>query len=57
MSTPTLEPVVEVSYADAIRLALEHAMEEDESITLLGQDIAIGFPFGVTKGLVERFGT
>jgi acetoin:2,6-dichlorophenolindophenol oxidoreductase subunit beta len=56
MSEQTQETAVEVSYADAIRLALEHAMEQDESITLLGQDIAIGFPFGVTKGLIERFG-
>lgn len=48
---------VDTSYADAIRLALEWGMERDETITLLGQDIALGFPFGVTKGLVERFGT
>jgi pyruvate/2-oxoglutarate/acetoin dehydrogenase E1 component len=46
----------EVSFAAAINRALEAAMEQDETITLLGQDIALGFPFGVTKGLVDRFG-
>jgi pyruvate dehydrogenase E1 component beta subunit len=46
----------DVSYAEAIRRALETSMEQDESLTLLGQDITIGFPFGVTKGLAERFG-
>jgi pyruvate/2-oxoglutarate/acetoin dehydrogenase E1 component len=46
----------DVSYADAIRRAMEAAMEHDESITLLGQDIAVGFPFGVTRGLIERYG-
>jgi pyruvate dehydrogenase E1 component beta subunit len=56
MTQRTREHAVEVTYADAIRLALEHAMEQDETVTLLGQDIAIGFPFGVTKGLIDRFG-
>jgi len=46
----------QVTFAAAINRALEDAMAQDESITLLGQDIALGFPFGVTKGLVERFG-
>src|SRR5215216_4976288 len=46
----------QVSYADSIRRALEAAMEQDEAVVLLGQDIALGFPFGVTKGLIDRFG-
>jgi pyruvate/2-oxoglutarate/acetoin dehydrogenase E1 component len=46
----------ETTYVDAIRQAQELAMEEDESIVLMGQDIATGFPFGATKGLLERFG-
>jgi pyruvate/2-oxoglutarate/acetoin dehydrogenase E1 component len=56
MTATGLQATGEVTYADAIRHALEAGMERDESITLLGQDIAIGFPFGVTKGLIERFG-
>jgi pyruvate/2-oxoglutarate/acetoin dehydrogenase E1 component len=47
---------VECTFADAIRGALDDAMASDDSIVLLGQDIAVGFPFGVTRGLVERFG-
>jgi pyruvate/2-oxoglutarate/acetoin dehydrogenase E1 component len=46
----------EVSFAEAIRCAQEDAMREDESIVLLGQDIAAGFPFGATRDLAERFG-
>jgi pyruvate/2-oxoglutarate/acetoin dehydrogenase E1 component len=44
------------SFPEAVRCALEDAMHEDESIVLLGQDIAAGFPFGATRGLAERFG-
>jgi pyruvate dehydrogenase E1 component beta subunit len=47
---------LESTYVDAIRQAQELAMEEDETIVLLGQDIATGFPFGATKGLYDRFG-
>jgi len=46
----------QVTFAAAINRALEDAMAQDETITLLGQDVALGFPFGVTKGLVDRFG-
>ncbi len=46
----------DTTYAEAIRLALHDAMLDDESITLLGQDIRVGFPWGVTRGLVESFG-
>jgi pyruvate/2-oxoglutarate/acetoin dehydrogenase E1 component len=53
--TSTIE-ATDVSYADAIRRALEAAMAEDPAVTLLGQDIVVGFPFGVTRGLVDRFG-
>jgi acetoin:2,6-dichlorophenolindophenol oxidoreductase subunit beta len=47
----------EVSFAEAIGCAQEDAMREDESIVLLGQDIAAGFPFGATRELAEQFGT
>jgi acetoin:2,6-dichlorophenolindophenol oxidoreductase subunit beta len=46
----------EVTYAEAIRLALADAMREDDSTVLLGQDVAAGFPFGATRDLVEEFG-
>ena len=56
---------------DAINEALRQAMEDDDSVVLLGEDIAGGAgrdedypeaadawggPFGVTKGLLPRFG-
>ena len=47
----------EMTYADAIRRALEAAMAQDDTIILLGQDTALGFPFGATRGLVDRFGS
>lgn len=47
---------IDVTYGDAIRRALEHAMAADETVVLLGQDNALGFPFGATRGLVDRFG-
>jgi pyruvate dehydrogenase E1 component beta subunit len=47
----------QITYAEAIRRALEAAMMQDETIILLGQDTALGFPFGVTRGLVDRFGS
>ncbi len=45
-----------VAFAEAVRCAQEDAMREDESIVLLGQDIAAGFPFGATRELAEQFG-
>jgi 2-oxoisovalerate dehydrogenase E1 component len=47
----------EVTYLDAIAAAMRDAMREDESVFLLGQDIAeFGGAFGVTRGFVEEFG-
>lgn len=43
-------------YIDAIRTGLEAAMDADERVTVLGEDVTVGGPFTATKGLVERFG-
>lgn len=49
--------VTEMSYSDAVRDALSIAMTEDERVFILGEDIGIyGGAFGVTKGLLEKFG-
>lgn len=49
--------MAEVRYGKAIGNALSDAMEGDPSVILLGEDIAAaGGPFGVTKGLAEKFG-
>ena len=46
-----------LSYAEAIREALAIAMEADERVFLMGEDIGVyGGAFQVTGDLVERFG-
>jgi 2-oxoisovalerate dehydrogenase E1 component beta subunit len=49
--------VAEITYLDAVRLALLHEMERDERVFCLGEDIgAYGGAFKVTEGLFEQFG-
>jgi len=47
-----------MAYDEAIRDAMSEAMQEDESVFLLGEDIGgrYGGAFGVTRGLAKRFG-
>jgi 2-oxoisovalerate dehydrogenase E1 component len=40
----------------AAREELALLMAEDDSIMILGEDVAVGGPFGLTKDLAERFG-
>jgi pyruvate/2-oxoglutarate/acetoin dehydrogenase E1 component len=48
----------EITYLQAIQEALAEEMRRDESVFLLGEDIAVhGGAFGLTKGLVDEFGT
>ncbi len=47
----------EGTIADAIRGTLEQAMERDERVVLLGNDVAaVGGPFGVTADLADQYG-
>ena len=47
----------EITYLEAIRLALRDALAEDPRVFLLGEDIgAFGGAFGVTSGLAAEFG-
>lgn len=49
--------MTEVRFGQAINRALADAMAADESVVLFGEDIAApGGPFGVTRGLLDRFG-
>lgn len=48
--------VTTLSYARAIALALGEAMDADERVFLLGEDVAHGGAYGATHGLLERFG-
>lgn len=46
----------EQTYLDAIRAGLSEEMKRDASVYLFGEDVSLGGPFGVTKGLAEEFG-
>ncbi len=51
------QAVRELSYAQALQEAMAQAMEADDRVFLMGEDIGIyGGAFGVTGDLVERFG-
>jgi pyruvate dehydrogenase E1 component beta subunit len=43
-------------YIDAIRAGLRTAMETDDRVIVLGEDVSYGGPFGATKELVDQFG-
>jgi len=47
----------EVTYVQAVRLALERALAEDDRVVVLGEDVGLGGgAFRATEGLLERFG-
>jgi acetoin:2,6-dichlorophenolindophenol oxidoreductase subunit beta len=45
-----------MTYAQAAVLALQHEMEADASVVVLGEDVGRGGIFGQYRGLQERFG-
>lgn len=45
-----------MSFSSAVVLALGEAMDRDDRVFLLGEDVAHGGAYGATKGLLERFG-
>ena len=47
----------ELTYREAVRDALARALREDESVFVMGEDIAeMGGSMGVTQGLLQEFG-
>src|SRR6516162_5347311 len=51
------KPMRTIAYRDALREALREEMLRDESVYILGEDIAgYGGTYSVTKGLFEEFG-
>src|SRR4026208_1540046 len=47
----------ELSYREAVRDALVHAMRDDGDVFIMGEDIAeMGGSMGVTQGMLDEFG-
>jgi len=48
---------IETTYRDALRLALTEAMQEDDNVIIMGEEVGrYGGAYGVTKGLIDEFG-
>src|SRR5438067_12301226 len=57
---PTPAAERQLTYAEALNEALREEMRRDPTVFVMGEDVAVwggGGVFGVTKGLVEEFGT
>jgi acetoin:2,6-dichlorophenolindophenol oxidoreductase subunit beta len=49
--------LVEITYRDAPRQALQDAMRADPKVVVMGEEVGLyGGAYGVTKGLIEEFG-
>ncbi|MGY6549128.1 MAG: alpha-ketoacid dehydrogenase subunit beta [Roseinatronobacter sp.] len=49
--------MIQTTYREALRLALEDAMRADPAILLIGEEVGVyGGAYGVTRGLIEAFG-
>lgn len=48
----------EITYSEAVREAMSQEMRRNEDVFILGEDIGVyGGAFGVTRGMVEEFGS
>lgn len=47
---------MKLAYSKAVTKALEEAMEADESVFCLGEDVGYGGAYGATQGLRDKFG-
>lgn len=57
MTVETIAPPRELSYAEAIREALDIALSSDPRVILMGEDIGVyGGAFQVTGDLIEKYG-
>ncbi len=57
INTTTSNEIIEMSYAEAIRDALDIALTQDERVVLMGEDIGVyGGAFQVTGDLVHKHG-
>lgn len=56
-ATEIEQAVVEMSYREAVRAALEHELHDDPSVLLMGEDVAgAGGVYKTSEGLLEMFG-
>ena len=56
-TAPAASATTTMTYAEAVRAALAEELAADPRVVLLGEDIGVyGGAFGVTQGLLERFG-
>lgn len=56
---PAMNPVTDINMTmvEAVNLALDHAMEKDPDVVLLGEDIGVnGGVFRATQGLRDKYG-
>ena len=44
------------TFIEILRLALDEELGRDPAVHLLGEDVAVGGAFGVTKGLAQKYG-
>jgi pyruvate dehydrogenase E1 component subunit beta len=50
-------PMVKLTYREAVREAIRHAMSKDARVFLMGEDVGhYGGCFAVSKGLLQEFG-
>jgi acetoin:2,6-dichlorophenolindophenol oxidoreductase subunit beta len=45
-----------IDFGEALNLALREEMRRDPRVFCIGEDIVLGLPFGVTRGLIDEFG-
>jgi pyruvate/2-oxoglutarate/acetoin dehydrogenase E1 component len=45
------------TFIEILRRALDEELEQDPAVHLLGEDVAEGGAFGVTRGLAQKYGT
>src|SRR4051794_41621788 len=60
IATPPQTGTRTLTYVEALNEALREEMRRDPAVFVMGEDVAVwggGGVFGVTKGLVEEFGT
>ncbi|MFP1631901.1 pyruvate dehydrogenase (acetyl-transferring) E1 component subunit alpha [Zhengella sp. ZM62] len=56
-AVPAPQGTIETTYREAVKAAITEAMEKDERVFLMGEDVGrYGGCYAVTKGLIDRFG-